>query len=64
MAQVFIYFCCSDCGNVCCVTDIVKDSGFLSLGVLKHVCVSDVIDVVFSVCTVRRGVVCARVWEV
>ena len=25
------------CGNVCCVVPIVKDSGFLSLGVLKHV---------------------------
>ena len=28
------------------------------------VCVVDVIDVVFSVCIVRRGAVCARVWEV
>ena len=24
------------CGNVCCVAAIVKDSGFLSLGVLKY----------------------------
>ena len=29
-----------------------------------YVCVSDVMDVVFSVCIVRRGPVCARVWEV
>ena len=28
------------------------------------VCVADVIDVAFSNCTVRRGAVCARVWEV
>ena len=28
------------------------------------VCVEDVIDVVFSVCIVSRGVVCARVWGV
>ena len=28
------------------------------------VCVVDVMDVVFSVCIVRRGVVAARVWEV
>ena len=28
------------------------------------VCVGDVIDVVFSVCIVRRGTVCARVWGV
>ena len=27
------------------------------------VCVGDVMDVVFSVCIVRRGAVCARVWE-
>ena len=25
------------CGNVCCVAAVVKDSGFLSLGVLKYV---------------------------
>ena len=29
---------------------------------LKHVCVVDVMDVVFSVCIVRRGAVGARVW--
>ena len=28
------------------------------------VCVVDVIDVVFSVCIVRRGALGARVWEV
>ena len=28
------------------------------------VCVGDVINVVFSVCIVRCGAVCARVWEV
>ena len=31
---------------------------------LKHVCVRDVMDVVFSVCIVMRGVVGVRVWEV
>ena len=34
---------------------------FFSLGVLR-VCVGDVMDVVFSVCFVRRGAVGARVW--
>ena len=28
------------------------------------VCVVDVLDIVFSVCIVRRGAVGARVWEV
>ena len=28
------------------------------------VCVGDVMDVVFFVCIVMRGAVCARVWEV
>ena len=39
---------------------------FYSLGVLKLLClcVVDVMDVVFSVCIVRRGAVGARVWEV
>ena len=31
---------------------------------MLYVCVDDVIDVVFSVCIVRRGAVSARVWEV
>ena len=35
-----------------------------SLGVLKYICVGDVMDVVFSVCIMRRGAVGARVWEV
>ena len=39
---------------------------FFSLGVLKYVvvCVGDVMDVVFSVCIVRRGAVGDRVWGV
>ena len=37
------------CGDVCFVAAVVKDSVFLSLGVLKYVCVRDVMDVVFSV---------------
>ena len=32
--------------------------GFWSLGLLKYVCVRDVMDVMFSVCIVRRGAVC------
>ena len=28
------------------------------------VCVGDVMDVVFSVCIVRRGAVCGRAWGV
>ena len=35
-----------------------------SLGVLKYVCVSGVIDVVFSVCIVTCGTVGARVEEI
>ena len=42
------------CGNVWCVV----------VEVLKYVCVRDVMDVVLSICIVRRGVVGARVWEV
>ena len=69
MAHVCFYVCCSDCvgvsGNVCCVVTVVKNS-FFFLGVLKYVvfCVVDVMDVVFSVCNVRRGAVGARIWEV
>ena len=41
MAHVCFYVCCSDCvgvcGNVCCVAAVVKNSGFLNLGVLKYV---------------------------
>ena len=47
IAQVCFYVCCSDCmgicGNVCCVASVVKDSGYLRLGVL-NVCVRDVMD--------------------
>ena len=28
--------CVGVCGNVCCVASVVKESGFLSLGVLKY----------------------------
>ena len=31
---------------------------------MLSVCVGDVMDVVFSVCIVRHGAVCTRVWEV
>ena len=41
-------------GNVCCLGGVVLDSVF-SLGVLKYVCIWDVIDVVFSVLIVRHG---------
>ena len=53
-------------GMFVCVAAVVKYSVFFSLGVLQYVvcCVRDVMDVVFSVCIVTRGVVGARVWEV
>ena len=35
------------CAVVCCVSAVVKDSVFFSLGVLKYVCVRGVMDVVF-----------------
>ena len=49
-------------GNVCCVAAVIKNSVFLALECLKYVCVFcvgdvDVMDVVFSVCIVRRGAV-------
>ena len=35
------YVCCSDCvgvcGNVCCVSPVIEDNGYFSLGVLKYV---------------------------
>ena len=31
---------------------------------MLYVCVEDMMDVVFSVCIVRRGTVGSRVWEV
>ena len=34
---IFLYVCCSVCGNVCCVADVVKDSVVLSLGMVKYV---------------------------
>ena len=40
MAHDCFYVCCrlcGVCGNVCCVVAVVKDSGFLNLGVLKYV---------------------------
>ena len=50
-------------GKFRCVAADVKDSGILSLGVLKYVVcfVRGVMDVVFSVCIVVRGAVSARV---
>ena len=40
-AHVWFYVCCSDyagvCWNVCCVYDVVNNSVFISLGVLKYV---------------------------
>ena len=45
--------CCSDCvgvcGDVCCVSTVVKDSGIFSHEVLKYVVslFKDVMDVVF-----------------
>ena len=26
--RMFVFVCCSDCGNICCVAAVVKDSGF------------------------------------
>ena len=56
------------CGNVCCVAAVVKHSGFFKPWSVEvccvFVCVGDVMDVVFSVCIVRRGAVGARVWGV
>ena len=55
---------CMYMAHVCCVAAVVKNNVF-SLGVLKYVvCVGDVMDLVFSVCIVRRGAVGACVWEV
>ena len=62
-----VHVCCSDCvgvcGNVCCVAAVVKNSVFFVTWSVE-VCVGDVMDVVFSVCIVRRGAVGARVWGV
>ena len=51
------------CGNVCCVAAVVKNSGFF-LPWSVEICCVFVMDVVFSVCIVRRGAVGARVWGV
>ena len=48
--RMFVFYvCCSDgvgvCVNVCCVAAVVKNSGFLCLGVLKYVlCLCSVCD--------------------
>ena len=49
-----------------CVVAVVKDSGCLALECrsLLYVCVRDVINVVFDVCIVRLGAVCARISDV
>ena len=36
MGHVCFYDCVVVCGNICCVGAVVKDSVFLSLGVLKY----------------------------
>ena len=54
------------CGNVCCVAAVVKNSGVFEPWSVEvcGVCVGDVMDVVFSVCIVRRAAVGACVWGV
>ena len=65
MAHVHFYVCCSKCvGMFVVCLPLLKIVGVLSLEVLKYVCVRDVMDVVFSVCIVTRGVIGDRVWEV
>ena len=63
MEHACFYVCCSDCVGVCCVGAVVQDSVFLALECccMLYACV---MDVVFAVCIVTRGAVCARVWEV
>ena len=53
------------CGNVCCVSAVVKNSRFLSFGVLKYVVyLCSGCDGCCVFCSiVRRGAVGARVWE-
>ena len=69
MAHACFYICCSDCvgvcRNVCYVAAIIEYIVF-SHGVLKYVyvCVRNVMNVVFSVCNMRRGAIDARLWEV
>ena len=42
----------------------VRRGSIFNIGVLKYVGVRGVMDVVFFVCILTRGAVCARVWEV
>ena len=51
------------CGNVCCVAAVVKNSVLaLECWSMLCVCVVDVMDVVFPVCSVRCEAVGTRVW--
>ena len=52
------------CGNVCCVSAVVKNFVFLALECWSMCRGCDVMDVVFSVCIMRCGTVGARVWGV
>ena len=69
MAHVRFYVCgigcVGVCWNVCCVTAVVEDRDLaLEWCSMLYVCVGDVMDVVFYVCSVTRGAVGVRVWEV
>ena len=63
------YVCCSDCvesvGMFVVYRPLLKIA-FLVLECLSmlYICIRGGIDVIFSVCIVRRGAVGARVWEV
>ena len=65
MAHVCFYSdCVGVCGNVCSVAAVVKDSGFLSPGVVKYVvCLCKGCDGCCVFC-LYCGAVGARVWEV
>ena len=39
--------CVGVCSTICCVAGVVEDSVFFSLGVLKYVCVRDVMDALY-----------------
>ena len=54
------------CENVCCVAAVVKNSGFLSLGVFKNVvCLCRGCDGCCVFCFIARpGAVGVRVWGV
>ena len=49
--------------TTCRRESLLKIVGFLSPGVLRYVCVRDVMYVAFSVCIVRRGAVDVCVYE-